>query len=82
MCCEVFRRKDVDDGIVEGSNALLKEMIEEMNGNLGDPQPVLWLDAPGIITKERLEDHMHLDEQGYRISDEILFAHVEELLAN
>ena len=81
MCCEVFRRKDVDDGIVEGSNALVKEVIGEMNRNLGDPQPVFWVDAPERITKERLEDYVHLDKQGYRIWDEVMFAFIGDLSA-
>jgi lysophospholipase L1-like esterase len=78
LCCEIFKRKDIEDGHVEQSNRAIRGVIEEMNGNLGER--VFWIEAPNGVTKERLVDHVHLDEEGYRIWDEVLYKRVQELL--
>lgn len=78
LCCEIFRRKDVAEGLVEESNALLREMIEVVNAGL-EERRIEWLDAPTGVTMERLQDHVHLNKEGYRIWDEVLFKRIEEM---
>lgn len=72
VCCEMFKRKDIDDEHVEESNRMLREMIEGMGMNLGKER-IRWIAAPKEITKDRLVDHVHLDEEGYRMWDEVLY---------
>lgn len=71
FCCEIFRRRDVGDGIVEVGNSLLREVIRELNEGFGRER-ILWVERPREIGVERLEDHVHLDEEGYRVWDEEL----------
>jgi len=78
LCCEIFKRKDIQDCYVEESNRSIQGVIEEMNQNLGEK--IFWVEAPEGVTKERLVDHVHLDKEGYMIWDELLYAGVEELL--
>lgn len=77
--CDVFRRKDINDSFVEKSNEMLMSLVGQMNGNLGEER-VVWVDAPEGVTKERLVDHVHLDEEGYGIWDVVLYQKIEELL--
>ncbi|CAO3566626.1 unnamed protein product [Mortierella alpina] len=79
LVCEIFKRKDVEDQHVDEANEMIKAMLTEMNGNLGEER-IFWSDAPAEVTKERLEDHVHLDDEGYRIWDRILFPRVLQLL--
>lgn len=78
LACELFKRKDIDDAFVDESNRLLRELIMEMNANLGER--IYWLEAPSAITKEVLVDHVHFNMEGYRIWDEALSSRIEELL--
>jgi lysophospholipase L1-like esterase len=78
LCCEIFKRKDIQDCYVEESNRSIQGVIEQMNQNLGEK--IFWVEAPEGVTKERLVDHVHLDKEGYIIWDELLYAGVEELL--
>jgi lysophospholipase L1-like esterase len=78
LCCEIFKRKDIVDYHVKESNRAIRGVLEEMNGNLGEK--IFWVEAPEGVTKERLVDHVHLDKEGYRLWDELLYARVEELL--
>ncbi|KAF8854658.1 SGNH hydrolase [Acephala macrosclerotiorum] len=75
LCCEIFKRKDIKDELVEESNRTLRELTADMNAKLGKER-VGWIAAPEGIVKERLEDHVHLDEEGYRIWDEILSSRI------
>jgi lysophospholipase L1-like esterase len=77
--CGVFRRKDIDDQFVESSNEMLRGLVDEMNGKLA-AERLSWVEAPVGITKDRLADHVHLDEEGYKIWDETLYPKIEELL--
>jgi lysophospholipase L1-like esterase len=79
IMCEIFRRKDIDDQFVENSNEMLRGLVGEMNRKLGEER-ISWVEAPVGITKDRLVDHVHLDEEGYRIWDETLYPRIEELL--
>ncbi|KAF9940964.1 hypothetical protein BGZ67_006202 [Mortierella alpina] len=80
LVCEIFKRKDMEDRHVDEANEMIKEMVAEMNGNLGEER-IFWSNAPAEVTKERLEDHVHLDDEGYRIWDKILLPRVVRLLA-
>jgi lysophospholipase L1-like esterase len=82
IACEIFKRKDIGDQYVEESNELLRNMLNDFNKNLGNGQRTHWVEAPMGITKERLVDHVHLNEEGYRIWDQTLYVKVQELLGN
>lgn len=75
LCCEIFKRKDIKDKLLEESNKRLRELIGDLNARLGKER-IGWIEAPEQISKERLEDHVHLDEEGYRIWDEVLYSHI------
>jgi len=80
LACGMFQRKDVDDGNMERANMMLKEVVGEMNNKL-EGEKVCWLDAAGGVKKEEhLLDHVHLNEEGYRIWDEALYPRVIDLL--
>ncbi|KUJ22128.1 SGNH hydrolase [Mollisia scopiformis] len=76
LCCEIFKRKDIEYSVVEESNRMLREMIGDVNTNLKDER-VRWLEAPPEIGMERLVDHVHLDEEGYGIWDKVLWERIE-----
>lgn len=78
LCCEIFKRKDVKDELVEESNRMLRELIADINAYIGKER-IGWIAAPEEIGKERLEDHVHLDEAGYRIWDETLYSRIAPL---
>ncbi len=80
LACEIFQRKDVDDGNIERANMMLKELVGEMNKQLGG-EKVFWLDVPGGVKKEEhFVDHVHLNEEGYQIWDEALYPKIIDLL--
>lgn len=76
LVCEMFKRKDVDDKSVEESNRFLKQMTASVNENLGEK--VFW--SEGMNVGDVLDDHVHLNEVGYRRWDEVLLSKIEELL--
>ena len=78
IACEIFKRKDIDDGHVDGSNRLVQGMVKELNDSLREER-IIWVDAPEV-TDEMLDDHVHLNEQGYKIWDEVLYPRIQELL--
>ena len=80
IACELFKRKDVGDQYVEESNELLRGMLNDFDKNLGIGQSIHWIEAPLGITKEHLVDHVHLNEEGYRIWDQTLYVKLQELL--
>lgn len=84
IVCEIFKRKDVKDELVEESNVQLKEMIRVLNVWM-EKEYVVWLDAPTALgegmEKERfLVDHVHLNEEGYGVWDETLNGKIQLLL--
>ncbi|CZT06980.1 uncharacterized protein RAG0_12549 [Rhynchosporium agropyri] len=80
LACGIFQRKDVDDGTMERANMMLKELAGEINKHL-DGENVFWVDAPGGVKKEEhVVDHAHLNEEGYRIWDEVLYPKIIGLL--
>ncbi|KAE9367139.1 SGNH hydrolase [Stipitochalara longipes BDJ] len=80
IACGLFKRKDVGDQYVEESNELLRNMLSDFDKNLGIGQTIHWVEAPVGITKEHLVDHVHLNEEGYRIWDQTLYVKLQELL--
>ncbi|KAF9434065.1 hypothetical protein BGZ76_008627 [Entomortierella beljakovae] len=81
LACEVFKRKDIGDGYVDEGNRLIKAMITEMNVNLGSEQDrIIWSSVPVEPTIEHLDDHVHLNEEGYRIWDETLYPRVKNYI--
>ncbi|KAH6683979.1 SGNH hydrolase-type esterase domain-containing protein [Halenospora varia] len=77
ICCEIFRRKDTGDQAIEKANEMWH--VEWMNKDVGKDS-VIWVPAPETITKEMLEDHVHLNEEGYRLWDEALYPMLMEVL--
>ncbi|KAF9100508.1 hypothetical protein BGX27_000356 [Mortierella sp. AM989] len=81
LACEIFKRKDIEDRYVDEANGALKAMITEMNTNLGLlEERIIWSEVPSDATKEKLDDHVHLDEGGYQIWDEALYPKVQQLI--
>jgi lysophospholipase L1-like esterase len=78
LSCAIFRRKDVGDDLVDASNGSLRGVVESLNAELGEDR-LFWLDAPEDVTKERLVDNVHLDEEGYALWDRVMHARVLEL---
>ncbi|KAF2176292.1 hypothetical protein K469DRAFT_441551, partial [Zopfia rhizophila CBS 207.26] len=83
LACDMFRRKDVRDEVLEESNKILKTVVEDVNRGLvesGDVKRVVWVEARGKVGKEMLADHVHLDERGYEVWDRVLWPLVREVL--
>jgi len=80
IACELFKRKDMPDQYVGESNELLRIMLKDFDKNLGFGQRIYWFEAPLGITKEHLVDHVHLNEEGYRIWDQSLYVKLKEML--
>ncbi|KAG0365679.1 hypothetical protein BGX24_004006 [Mortierella sp. AD032] len=84
IACEMFRRKDIEDRYVEEANNMVKDMVDEMNINLGGggvgEARIVWSEAPAEVTKELLEDHVHLNQEGYSKWDSHLLPRVLEQL--
>jgi hypothetical protein len=75
LACDVFYRKDVADGLVDAGNKLLRAVVEEDEWE----GRVTWVEARGALGKEVLADHVHLDEEGYTVWDEVLWKIVGEM---
>ncbi|KAL1797595.1 hypothetical protein ACET3X_004201 [Alternaria dauci] len=95
LACDMAYRKDIADGFVDESNRMLKEVVEGMNKTLqkeaeeedglqGDRyhnDRVKWVDSRHVISKDMLVDHVHLNEEGYRAWDAVLWPLVAEVLS-
>ncbi|KAF9361106.1 hypothetical protein BGX26_005735 [Mortierella sp. AD094] len=80
LACEIFKRKDFEDKYVDEANSMVKAMITEMNASLGlQEDRIIWSGVPVEATIEHLDDHVHLDAEGYRIWDETLYPRVQQL---
>jgi lysophospholipase L1-like esterase len=80
LATAVTYRKDIPDAIVDASNERLKRVGEKLNEEVGC-EVVRWLDKPEGLDKERhLVDHVHFNEEGYWVWDEVLFPVVEETI--
>ncbi|KAK6525900.1 hypothetical protein TWF281_010944 [Arthrobotrys megalospora] len=81
----LFRRKDVGDEFVQVSNEGLKAVVDSMNQESKEYGPpaadrFYWAEPTGAINTDVLVDHVHLNEEGYRLWDESLYPRILELL--
>lgn len=81
----IFRRMDVGDEQVEGSNRGIRGVVERVNaevkaGSGGEGGRVVFLEQPGELEKGHLCDHVHLGAEGYSIWDRVLYEKMEEVL--
>jgi lysophospholipase L1-like esterase len=70
---------------VEESNEMLKGVVGDVNRELrerdGDgKERVKWVESRHLIGKDMLDDHVHFNEEGYRVWDGVLWPLVAELL--
>jgi len=80
LVCELFKRKDIEDRYLDEANAMILKLIKEMNTNLSKER-IFWSEAPKEVNKdEHLDDHVHLNQEGYRLWDETLFPRIQSLL--
>lgn len=79
LACEVFRREDIADKVVAESNRLLRQVVANVNVEVGG-EKVVWSDAPAEITGNVRVDHVHLNEEGYGIWSEVLHKRLDILL--
>ncbi|CAF0759384.1 unnamed protein product [Adineta steineri] len=82
----LFRRTDIDEQCVTHSNMALKELVTKINAEKmrREAQPssrVHWMDPPRDIGLEHLDDHVHLNANGYQIWDAALQQKIQELLS-
>ncbi|RVD89691.1 uncharacterized protein DFL_000688 [Arthrobotrys flagrans] len=88
----LFPRKDVDDELVRVSNGKLKESLDGLDkspslsrDSLPEPvlevEPLFWEEPAETINTDVLVDHVHLNEEGYRLWDESLYPRILEILA-
>lgn len=83
VCSGLFNRRDIPDGVVGASNDALKKVVEGLN-NAGVENwngRVRWVDAPVVGEAERV-DHVHLNEEGYRLWDRTLDGVIAEVLGS
>lgn len=80
LVCELFKRKDFEDRCLEEANGLIHTLVEEMNTNLGRER-IFWSEAPKEVSKdEHLDDHVHLNEEGYHLWDTALLPKIQSFL--
>ncbi|KAK6507704.1 hypothetical protein TWF481_006127 [Arthrobotrys musiformis] len=89
----IFRRKDIGDKLIETANEKLKENLEELSKDptsmtrtsLPELEPdnttFFWQEPDEAIGFDVLEDHAHLNKEGYRLWDESIYPRVLEILA-
>ena len=75
----IFRRKDREDSCVRDSNVAVKALVEEMSQVNGSGR-MHFVEEPDELTAESLVDHVHLDEEGYRIWDRVLSEKIEQIV--
>lgn len=83
VCSGLFNRRDIPDGVVGASNDALKKVVEGLNdaGVENWTGRVRWVDAPVVGEAERV-DHVHLNEEGYRLWDRALDGVIAEVLGS
>lgn len=79
LACDVFHRKDIEDRLVDEGNEMLRKAVEEVDKEDGKER-VKWVEARHLISKDMLEDHVHLNEDGYKVWDGVLWPYVAEAL--
>ncbi|KAK6512983.1 hypothetical protein TWF506_009145 [Arthrobotrys conoides] len=87
----LFPRKDISDELVRASNEKLRESLDELakesliaGNSLPESGPgadtLFWADPTETISTDMLVDHVHLDEEGYKLWDESLYPRILEIL--
>ena len=81
VCSGLFSRRDIPDEVVGGSNDALKKAVEGLDhAEVEDwTGRVKWVDAPVVGEAERV-DHVHLNDEGYRLWDRALGGVIAEIL--
>lgn len=81
VCSGLFNRRDIPDEAVGGSNDALKKAVEGLDhaGVEDWTGRVKWVDAPVVGEAERVE-HVHLNDEGYRLWDRALGGVITEIL--
>ncbi|KAK4696633.1 hypothetical protein P7C71_g1313, partial [Lecanoromycetidae sp. Uapishka_2] len=74
----IHHRKDVNEALVDQSNADLRQLVADFN-EVGDDALVHFVPASLNITLDRLVDHAHLDEAAYNIFAQTLLQKLKEL---
>ena len=85
LVCEPFQRMDVDDDSLQRMSESLKVRVDRVNERVAQelegPGRIMWVERPMEIKKDvHLADHLHLNAEGYRLWDEILYPKILELL--
>jgi len=75
LACDLFNRKDVADELVDAGDEMLKGIVEEVDWQ----GRVRWVEARGLLGLKLLADHVHLNEEGYSVWDEVLWRAVGEM---
>ena len=79
LCTGLFFRTDVEDAAVMASNVEIEKLVMKM-GERGDKR-VSFMAAPTTIDKTmHLDDHVHLNKEGYKLWDEAMVPEVLRLL--
>lgn len=86
LACDMFYRKDVEDELVDRGNEMLREVVGEINSEMETSMQdgekcegrVTWVEVRHLICRDMLEDHVHLNEEGYEMWDRVLWPHVAE----
>jgi hypothetical protein len=74
LACDVFYREDISDAVTEAANQQLRAVVSGLNTQ--DRARVISVEARHLIMKDMLVDHVHLNEEGYRVWDAVLFPYV------
>jgi len=72
LACDISYRTDRTKEIVDQCNDLQKGLVDEINLQLGE-EKVIWVESRHHLGKELLDDHVHLNEEGYREWDALLW---------
>jgi len=79
LCTGLFFRLDVEDATVTASNGEIAKLVASMN-EAGEKR-VSFMPASSTIDKTKhLDDHVHLNGEGYRLWDEAIVPEVLRLL--
>ncbi|KAJ9657638.1 hypothetical protein H2198_004166 [Neophaeococcomyces mojaviensis] len=80
VCGLNMKKRIKRDGVVEGSNEMLKKLVEEMKSEWQELGTVIdYLEADPEIIDHLEEDGVHLDEKGYEIFGARLWGRYGEL---
>ncbi|KAH6653162.1 SGNH hydrolase-type esterase domain-containing protein [Truncatella angustata] len=81
----LFYRTDILDRLVSDANAKLKLLVRSMNGR-SEKKRIVFVPPPTSVGGEHLEDHVHLNTEGYRLWIEYLLpkvsSHSRSILEN